>query len=507
MPKYDFIVEKLYSELGQKCGGTKDDYFGLIYLEKEMGVDRDHALNQIAFGGNDFGVDGYHFDRERKTLYIYQFKHSENHALFKDSMIRLIDKGMQVIFSPNSEPSSNQILNQLYSCLIENREIIRQVCIRFVFVGDPEEAERSMVLDKLREDLENKKYYLDKFFKREDVSLVVEFRSHSGRVGRVGVQQSSYNYSFELKNCFEVIGPKGEVLKIGLVRLFDLYGVYLNMGNRFFERNIRFGLGADEFVNREIDKAFRRILIDKTDEPGYFQFNHNGVSLYAEKISKVDGKENTYKIVAPKLLNGAQTVTTFANFLERNKDNPKLIENDSLKSEIYVICKIVSEANEDFVTKVTINNNRQNPVEPWALRANDLIQLEIQDRFKADFGIYYERQENAFCGIDLDDEGIVEAKQIKMRELARTFLVADGNIQRLSNLRQVFEDDKAYNAVYNDRRLLPDLRTVVLCYKVQFRLNRLVGSILDTGYNKYQYAPRARNLICPQNIYHFSVEI
>ena len=124
---------------------------------------------QIAFGGNDFGVDGYHFDKERKTLYIYQFKHSENHSLFKDSMRRLIDRGMQVIFSPNAEPSSNQILNQLYSCLIENREIIRQICIRFVFVGDPEEAERSMVLDKLREDLENKKYYLDKFFKRDDV--------------------------------------------------------------------------------------------------------------------------------------------------------------------------------------------------------------------------------------------------------------------------------------------------------------------------------------------------
>ena len=30
------------------------------------------------------------------------------------------------------------------------------------------------------------------------------------------------------------------------------------------------------------------------------------------------------------------------------------------------------------MTRVTINNNRQNPVEPWNLHANDDIQLELQ---------------------------------------------------------------------------------------------------------------------------------
>ena len=50
------------------------------------------------------------------------------------------------------------------SRLVENRATGDQICFRFIFTGDPEEAERSKVLDKLREDLENKKYLVDQFF-------------------------------------------------------------------------------------------------------------------------------------------------------------------------------------------------------------------------------------------------------------------------------------------------------------------------------------------------------
>src|SRR2546425_8185002 len=42
----------------------------------------------------------------------------------------------------------------------------------------PVEAERSQVLDKLREDLENKKYLIDQRFGRP-VTMVIEFRSRS----------------------------------------------------------------------------------------------------------------------------------------------------------------------------------------------------------------------------------------------------------------------------------------------------------------------------------------
>jgi len=191
-------------------------------------------------------------------------------------------------------------------------------------------------------------------------------------------------------------------------------------------------------------------------------------------------------------------VTTFREFLDNNKSNPRLEDRRSAFEDLWVLCKIITKASPEFVTSVTINNNRQNPVEPWNLRANDLIQLELQDKFRDDLGIYYERQEKAFQALDyeqMEDEGITEqGKAIELVRLAQTFLVSDGNISAVSNLRRVFEDDSAYSQVFSSARLKADSRHIVLCYKIQFRLRRLLKEIEEKGPNKYWFVFRARNL-------------
>ena len=40
-----------------------------------------------------------------------------------------------------------------------------------------------------------------------------------------------------------------------------------------------------------------------------------------------------------------------------------------------------------------------------------------------------------------------------------------------------------------------DSRHIVLCYKTQFRLRKLINDIIDKGVNKYSYAHRARYLL------------
>ena len=67
-------VDQAFTDLRATCGGLREDYFGLLYLESEHGVPREKALNCVAFGGNDYGVDGFHFDKDTRNLYIFQFK-------------------------------------------------------------------------------------------------------------------------------------------------------------------------------------------------------------------------------------------------------------------------------------------------------------------------------------------------------------------------------------------------------------------------------------------------
>lgn len=64
----DKAIDQAYSDLKPTCGGLRDDYFGLCYLEQEFGLPRDEAVHQIAFGGNDYGLDGFHFDLNRRNL-------------------------------------------------------------------------------------------------------------------------------------------------------------------------------------------------------------------------------------------------------------------------------------------------------------------------------------------------------------------------------------------------------------------------------------------------------
>lgn len=488
------MIDQAYSDLKETCGGVPNDYFGLLVLERDYNVPREQAVNQVAFGGNDYGLDGFHFDPEKKNLYLFQFKNTKSHAQFKSSMQRLIDEGMEVIFlnPQKANPAKNQILLQLHSCMLENREVIKQVCLRFIFNGDPSEADKSPVLDHLREDLENKKYFIDKFFEGRQVSFLVEFRSATGKIGMVGDHSRTRVYQLPLTNLLECPGPSGEQMYVGFIRLMDLNLMHRDLGPRFFERNIRFGLGTHHSVNRALLRALKQIAFNG-EPPSVFTFNHNGITLAAEHLEKIDGD---YHITSPRLLNGAQTVTTFDEFLKSNGRHPQVEKLTKPLEEVRVLCRIITKATADFITSVTINNNRQNPVAPWNLRANDLIQLQLQEKFKEDLGIFYERQENAFEALEnLEEEGITEIKPIQIRLLAQTFLLTDGEVDKTNRMTEVFDDDRIYNSVFNEARLRADTREIVLCYKINFRLRRLINDIVEKGPNRYSYISRARGLL------------
>ena len=491
------MIDQAYSDHHSVFGGVREDFFGLLYLEREHKVPREKAANQIAFGGNDYGLDAFHFDEEKRNLYLFQFKYSDSHSQFKGSLQRLIDDGVDRIFhTPTKDDLKNQVLLQLRSCLVDNKAVIDQICFRFVFTGDPEDAERSKLLEKLREDLENKKYLVDQFFGDRKVGFVVEFRSSTGKVGIVRQPRQTTSFEVPLADRITIDGPVGEEMHIGFIRLADLNRMHRELGSSFFDSNIRYGLGESEAVNRAISNTLKQTVLDQVEHADGFAFNHNGITLYAEGVEMLDGH---CRLKAPRLLNGAQTVTTVAGFLEKNKDNPKLSEGKPVYEAIRVLCKIITSADQKFTTRVTINNNRQNPVEPWNLHANDLIQLELQDKLSSDVQIYYERQENAFDQLtteDLSEYGIKEeSRALQMLKLTQTFLLTDGNISRISEIRKVFEDEKVYAQVFRQSRLKADSRRIVLCYKVQFRLRKLANEIEQKGQNKYAFIHRSRYLL------------
>ncbi len=403
---------------------------------------------------------------------------------------------MERIFgNPLTDPSQSDLLTNLRADLSEYKDLIKRVLVHLVFKGDIDATENSEGLQGRRENVENKKYLVEHFFGNEDVELRVEFIADTRRAPP---PPPPHAFALAFAKGVSVTTSDGErTMHVGFIPLLDLYRVYQKLGQRFFDRNIRSGLSSDNPPNRKIREALTDIVLRKRLTPDVFPFNHNGVTLAAEHMTLGD---QTCSVKVPRLLNGAQTITSLAKFMEENEGNPALTDPASPLGAIRVLAKIiVDDPSSDFVANVTICNNRQNPVEPWNLRANDRIQCDLHDRLREEVGIFYSRQENAFQNFsveELEELGYDASKDIRIRPLAQTFLAAQGEIARMSQLPEVFENQKWYEETFKESYLRCDARRIVLAYKVHLLLKSPMERLDERAAQRIGYAiSRARNLV------------
>lgn len=489
-------LAQIFTDLGPEFKGRKEDYFALLYMPKIFKCEPRAIAQQVAFGGNDYGIDAYYIDRPSRNLYLYQFKWSENHNLFKDSMERLASAGIERIFgNPMQDSTQNEYLRLLKADICECQDLIERVYIHFVFKGDLKLARDSDGLQDRRENLENKKWIIEQFFKGRPVSLFVQFLTD---IREPPPPPSLDTHEIRFTDSLTLQTPdKEKILHVGFVRLMDLHRIYKSLGQKFFNRNIRAALSAENPPNRKIREAMSAIVIKQQYPPEVFAFNHNGITLAAEDLQIHDG---IAIIKVPRLLNGAQTVSSLAKFLEDTDGNPTLKQNSEVLESLRVLAKIVEcDPWSDFVTTVTICNNQQTPVDPWNLRANDRIQCDLQDKFKEELSIFYSRQENAFENLtdaDLQEMGIGDSRDMKIKHLAQTFLAAQGELDKMSRLRDVFDTQKVYDETFRESYLHSDARKIVLAYKVGLVLNSPMRRLQELAPKKLAYAVgRARNLV------------
>jgi len=372
---------------------------------------------------------------------------------------------------------------------VENRDVINKVFIHFVFDGDPEKAEQSKVLDSLREDLESKTHLINNYFGRE-VGFNFQYISNQRMVSELVQKRVAHTYQIECENPLKLQTQENELM-ITFISLSKLLEMYNDLGEKLFSKNIRSGLGEGKATNLAIKRSLKKII--SGEEPTEnFTFYHNGISLTAEQLDPNDG---VLLMVEPRILNGAQTVITLKKFVEENKTDNRISEK---LHTVKVMARIVKSLQDEFLKKVTINNNRQNPIMPWNLRANDMIQLNFEDKFREESRIYYERRENAFENLtydDLEQIGITDYKSIEIKKFAQTLLAMQGEVDRMSRISEVFENENYYKDTFKNRYLHLDAKKLILFYKIQYRLPSITREILSKGENKYYYVTRSRNLL------------
>lgn len=490
-------------------GDEPDRHFAVLYLQREYACSTDEAIGHVAVEPSACGLTGFYLERHRRNLILLVSHWGDDPEALIGPFDTLVSTGMARIFAEDAEaglspqdavldalltggalPAPDALVDAIRSELLEDREIVQQVIIQLVFNGNPVDLQDREAVAQLRADLDQHHATVERYFSRP-VRLASIFISERTRQRNAHIARPVPRLPLGLTQPVTVVGPQGETMLVGFARLADLGAMYRAIGPELLDRNVRAGLSEDASPNRSITDALRRMTVTGESDPRLFAFHHNGVTLAALEC---DATEDGVILTAPRLLNGAQTVTTYARFAEEHEDRMVTARTDCLA----LLCKVITRASPEFVTQVTMNNNRQNPVMPWHLRANDLIQVRLQDWFAREVGIYYERQQNSFAALedeDLERLGIVESKRIELLKLAATLLASDGRVDKMSHMREVFENDRLYSEVFHEGRLAANALQVIVCYKMQRSVAKLLKVLQESGAEGFAFLYRARNLV------------
>lgn len=216
--------------------------------------------------------------------------------------------------------------------------------------------------------------------------------------------------------------PKGQIF---VAKLYDIVRMYNEMGDSLFEKNVRFSLESDK---NDVETSIHSTL---ENEPDYFWFYNNGITLLADKVNYSDSKSiEIFAVDGNKfsVINGAQTITACADFYYSPFIDEEKIEK---AKSAYVMLRIISVyedkdaqdldceeelikegasrkgAKERLESKISVSLNRQKPIDEEDLAINSetvymINNIEVDEHIKINIGRKGEEQKkNTYYLIDV----------------------------------------------------------------------------------------------------------
>lgn len=249
---------------------------------------------------------------------------------------------------------------------------------------------------------------------------------------------------------------------LGIGHLAEMVGMYAQRREDLFARNVRFFLRGRKALERgpagKIQDSLRKACVishpdDRMAE--LFAFMHNGITVFAREVRERDGRIEAVR--EPYVLNGCQTIKTAFHFRAEPRNQDRI--DEARWNRIRVPLRIITTRDEDLIRRITESNNRQNAIAASALRANDRIQVELQDQFRQ-AGISYERQEGALAEAEESSAARLQEEfphsngmAIEIENLARALAATAEEFSYARSPSHIFEYDEPYQRVFQKKRL------------------------------------------------------
>lgn len=453
MKKYDDllkIVDKLRLEapINYKRYHPQDDQkeilenararsFIHLFLKVKFGLtDFNDRENFITDDTNDGGIDAYYIDEENKVLYFIQSKFRNSDVNFENKEItfeELLSMDIERIVEgedcyENGTKYNGKILN-----FINKLQSISDL---------PKYKYEIIILANVKQKLKPKLnkitggYPVDIYnFERVYSELVFPLVSGSFFDIKelkitINVDRNSAGHRIQYYPITRYAECTVNALFVPTIEIARILYKYKNAILKFNPRSY-----LDLVSGSVNDKIAKSITELNTNE---FALFNNGITMLSDDTVYSDkvGKKNKAEILItnPQIINGGQTAYTLSILYEKFLENGNLHFFDNKE----VLLKIISFNTEEnfnaefevnklkLIEEISVATNQQSTVSEADRRANDRVQIELQEKIYNDFGLFYERKRGEFG--DGIKNGYIERNKIIDREhFVRICLASQNN--------------------------------------------------------------------------------
>ena len=232
-----------------------------------------------------------------------------------------------------------------------------------------------------------------------------------------------------------------------------------------FDLNVRPHYGSRGKVNRDV---YETCTGDGSER---FWFLNNGITLICDKCDfNSDPDDPRLKITNAQIVNGCQTSVTVREASDKKE----------LKSDVKVLMRVYATDNPILVQKITLTTNNQNKITDRDLKANDVVQRDIEIKMHEKYQYFYERKNRQYRNFTGQNRSKIvpspKAAQAYLAIVRKTPSVARN---KLNAIWSDFYSDIFSNATIDD--LLLAFKIYRYCQKRSFETSSLQLKDADIG--------------------------
>lgn len=351
-----------------------DDAFVAWFLRAYVTDREEEAIEAVAGGVGDKGIDAVLVDDRSKCVFIVQAKYRERIAAKSESRNDVLGfaRLAETLSDPDAmrsmldhlEPYTSTLLTRAHQRLTKNNYRLWLYYVTLGTVSKPLVKEAAAIASRASTDasveiLAGKRLltllrdYLDGA--APPIPTLDLDMEKSNKVTVNGILQR-----YDRENDVEswVFAMRGS----------DVAEVFRTAGVRLFARNIRGFIGEGTPVNRGIGNTLNK-------EPDHFFYYNNGITIICDRAEKRSNMgRDLLRVSNPQVINGQQTCRMLAAYQKESGAASVLVKvmqvpRDDGRSP---------EAFERLVSAIVAGTNWQNAIKPSDLMSNDRRQIDLE---------------------------------------------------------------------------------------------------------------------------------